>query len=265
MRQSSTLRQSSASSLAHLLRSVLLFHLILGSQIFPQSNTSIAKLPDIVLWAWERPEDLRFIDPHKTAIAFLASSIELSNDVVKVHPRFQQLLLPHDALLIAVTRISTSVLATPLLSEHQRKRTIGYILETSRIPGVKGIQIDFDAKVSERQFYRDLLNDLHRELPDSLSLTITALASWCRYDTWIDGLPLDDAIPMLFRLGPDRKEVLRRFQSGENFSLAVCQQSVGISTDEPAPVIPHGRRVYIFNPQPWSADSFRSIIRRINR
>ncbi len=259
------LRQISASNLARLLKSVLLFGLLFVTQIFSQSNRLIVKLPDIVLWAWERPEDMRFIDSHKVAIAFLATSIELSKDGVNVHPRSQPLLIPRDALLIAVTRISTSVLKTPLLSEHQRKKIIAYILESSHIPGVKGIQIDFDAKSSERPFYRELLNGLHRELADSISLSITALASWCLYDRWIDGLPLDDAIPMLFRLGPDRKEVLRRFQARQDFSSALCQQSVGISTDEPAPVIPKSRRVYIFNPEPWSADSFRSIIRRINR
>ncbi|HTR81147.1 MAG TPA: hypothetical protein VMM58_05895, partial [Bacteroidota bacterium] len=217
-----------------LLKFVFLFDLLFVPQLLSQPKGLIAKLPDIILWAWERPEDLRFIDPQKVAVAFLANSIELTKGEVRVRPRLQHLLLPYGTLLIAVTRISTSDLATPLFSDHQRNKTLAYILDSSRLPGVRGIQIDFDAKVSERPFYHDLLNRLHRELPDSISLTITALASWCLYDTWIDSLPLDDAVPMLFRLGPDRKEVLRQFQSGKGFTIAVCQQSVGISIDEQA-------------------------------
>ena len=209
--------------MVRLFKSALLFDLLFVTQLLSQSNSLIAKLPGIVLWAWERPEDMRFIDPQKVAIAFLANSIVLTEDEVKVQPRRQHLLLPRGTLLIAVTRISTSVLAIPLLSEHQREKTIASILESSQISGVKGIQIDFDAKVSERPFYGELLNGLHQELPDSISLSITALASWCLYDTWIDGLPIDDAVPMLFRLGPDRKEVLRQFQSGTGFKMAVCK------------------------------------------
>ena len=34
-----------------------------------------------------------------------------------------------------------------------------------------------------------------------MPLTITALASWCDGDDWIDGLPVADASPMLFRMG----------------------------------------------------------------
>jgi hypothetical protein len=31
----------------------------------------------------------------------------------------------------------------------------------------------------------------------------TALASWCEADGWISGLPVAEAVPMLFRMGPD--------------------------------------------------------------
>jgi hypothetical protein len=130
---------------------------------------------------------------------------------------------------------------------------------------MRAIQIDFDAKTSERRFFRDLLWELHRRLPDSISLSITALASWCIYDTWISDLPIDDAVPMLFRLGPDGSEILRRLQSGEDFRIAMCQQSIGISTDEIIPLIPHNRRVYIFNPHPWSREAFKLIMEKIRR
>jgi hypothetical protein len=62
----------------------------------------------------------------------------------------------------------------------------------ARRPGISGIQVDFDATASERRFYRELVIDLRRLLPDSVPLSITALASWCLDDNWISGLPADE-------------------------------------------------------------------------
>ena len=64
------------------------------------------------------------------------------------------------------------------------------------------IQIDFDAADSERDVYRRLLARVRAVLPRTVPLSMTALASWCVGDTWLDGLPVDEAVPMLFRMGP---------------------------------------------------------------
>src|SRR5580704_12412933 len=61
--------------------------------------------PSLVYWAWERPEDLRLLDPKKEAVAFLTSSVELLPDGVKVSPRMQPLLLAPGTQLISVVRI----------------------------------------------------------------------------------------------------------------------------------------------------------------
>ena len=44
-------------------------------------------LPQLVLWAWERPEDLRFINPQTTAVGFLVDTIDLRGDTVTASPR----------------------------------------------------------------------------------------------------------------------------------------------------------------------------------
>ncbi len=50
-------------------------------------------MPDKILWAWERPEDLRFIDTNKFGVAFLAQTLLLENDKVVFQPRRQVLKL----------------------------------------------------------------------------------------------------------------------------------------------------------------------------
>src|SRR2546425_7092673 len=47
--------------------------------------------PRIVLWAWERPEDLSPFDPQRFAVAFLAQTLILKGDDVVLNPRRQPL------------------------------------------------------------------------------------------------------------------------------------------------------------------------------
>src|SRR4051812_42407494 len=56
----------------------------------PASKT-FNDFPQKILWAWERPENLEFIDTKKFGVAFLAQTIELAEDKVINHPRRQPL------------------------------------------------------------------------------------------------------------------------------------------------------------------------------
>jgi hypothetical protein len=138
-------------------------------------------------------------------------------------------------------------------------RTAAAIANAAAIPSVRALQVDFDAVASERAFYRTMLWDLRRRLPAQMPLSITALASWCESDGWISGLPVDEAVPMLFRMGPDR------YSPGADFSGELCRSSVGISTDELPARIPAGRRVYVFHPRSWSEDDEQALLRKVGR
>jgi hypothetical protein len=124
---------------------------------------------------------------------------------------------------------------------------------------VRALQVDFDAVESERPFYRALLEEVRRRLPPQLPLSITALASWCQSDSWISGLPVAEAVPMLFRMGSDR------YSPGSDFRADLCRSSVGISTDELPSRIPSGRRVYVFDPRSWSPDHLRAVLRKVGQ
>jgi hypothetical protein len=156
---------------------------------------------------------------------------------------------------MAVVRIETDQVERPLLSATQRREVVSAVEELTHLPGVGGVQVDFDAVLSERDFYRAVLVDLRRELPESTALSITALASWCMGDNWLEGLPVDEAVPMLFQMGVDHHTVLARLQNRGEFRVAICRNSVGISTDEPLPWIPEGRRVYVFRSRAWSSEA----------
>ena len=220
----------------------------------PASASRVAGLPGVILWAWERPEKLDYIDPTKTSVAFLARTIYLRADRVVSRPRLQTLALPAGATVIAVARIETERAEPPTLSPQQMKAAAAEISELGRLPNVAMVQVDFDATATERAFYRALLTELRGKLPPSTLLSITALASWCKGDNWLDDLPIDEAVPMLFRMGLERKQFLSQLAAGETFNAEPCQASAGISTDEPVTQLPPIQRVYIFSPKAWSSD-----------
>ncbi len=212
-------------------------------------------LPKIIVWAWERPEDLRFLDARRHGVGFLAGTIYLRSDDAILRGRLQPLAVSEHTPLVAVVRIESDRSNPPRLSPNQRLQAANEILSVASAR-LAGVQIDYDATVSERAFYTALLTEVRAKLPANLPLAITALASWCMDDPWIRSLPIDEAIPMLFRMGPDHELVMRRLTSGGDFSVKACRASLGLSTDEPLARMPQGRRIYLFHPHAWSAGEF---------
>jgi hypothetical protein len=219
-----------------------------AQRTLPTTTTSNSKLnafPHTILWAWERPEDLRFLNPEQFAVAFLAQTLTLTASDVRFSPRQQPLKVSPETKLIAVTRIETDKI--PALSQSQLDELTRLIVNTLKLKNIAAIQIDFDAKVSQRGFYRQLLTQLRAQIPATLPLSITALASFCLSDPWIKDLPIDEAIPMIFRMGADNNKVKTLLKNGTDFSIPLCQQSYGIATDEPLTMnFDKTRRIYIF-------------------
>ena len=211
-------------------------------------------LPPIILWAWERPENLEFIDPKRFGVAFLAQTIVLRGDDVRVNLRHQPLIVTSETKLIAVTRIEAEKTSglRPTLTDGQRDRVASLILKTLELGNVRAIQIDFDPVRSERHFYRSLLHRVRENLSQNVPLSMTALASFCVGDRWLDDLPIDEAIPMIFRMGSDNDKIRNFLASGHDFREPVCRKSYGLALDEPLhATLEPSRRLYLFNSTSW--------------
>lgn len=208
----------------------------------------------VVLWAWEKPCDLRFL-PAESWVAPLMAHVHLSGDSFRLEGRKQPLQLPPRAKLLPVFRVESHGRAIAVPPADLALA----ITRWAAFPEVRGLQIDFDATVSERPFYSQLLLSLRRQMASGQKLSITALASWCLDDPWIAALPVDEAVPMLFRMGPDDAVVRRRLARGEDFSLPVCRSSVGWSTDERPAGQYRGRQVYLFSPGRWTKESLGQV------
>jgi hypothetical protein len=235
------------------------FLLWIGASLQKQAPTDSLPKQRLVLWAWERPEDLSFIDPQSTAVAYLANSIFISAQGITSRPRLQPLALPTGSERIAVVRIESRNLAAAIPGLRLSKRLVDECCELVVQQRVKHLQIDYDARVSERPFYRDFLTRLHAALPQGTYLSITALTSWCLGDPWIADLPIDEAVPMAFRMGRDGAAVRAFLKNNGSFDLPVCRGSLGISLDEMPPLLPKHKRLYVFNPKPWTQQDVEAI------
>jgi len=265
-----------------------------------RGDNRLSSFPRVIFWAWERPEDFRFLEPGRAGVAFLAKTISVlapgegslgdAGATIFVKPRMQPLEVAAGTPLVAVVRIESRAgkqrqvylpgRTTPDssigYSGEQEKSAVAEIVELAGLPNVRAVQIDFDATLSEREFYIGLLKDVRQKLPASLPLSITALASWCIGDRWLAELPagtIDEAVPMLFRMGPDSANVAAFLRSGEDFRVAACRDTLGVSTDESLSrsilsgsiganaAFSRDKRIYIFSPRSWTQSAAESVLK----
>ena len=111
--------------------------LTLSTTAFPPFERRMKAVPRLVLWAWERPEDLRFLDPQPVAVAFLAGTVELRHAEMGFRPRLQPLHVSRRMKLLAVVRVE--VTANALLDQSQ----IGFAPLGLRSGGNSKIRIAF--------------------------------------------------------------------------------------------------------------------------
>jgi hypothetical protein len=215
--------------------------------------------PRIIVWAWERPEDLQSLSGRDVGVAYLAKTFFVSANGYQERPRLQPLAVASDTWMMAVVRIE----AAPGKVEWDAATldTLALrIAALSKVAGVHALQVDFDATASQRDFYGKLLARIRRHLAPGVPLSITALASWCMEDDWVSTLPVDEAVPMLFRMGKGTRQVRAYVRAGGGFVETSCAGSVGLSTDEPLPLMPPAPRRYVFSNTLWTEKGLRSTL-----
>jgi Protein of unknown function (DUF3142) len=219
-----------------------------------------AAMPRTVLWAWEEPENLSAAPVDSVGVAYLAETLLLHKadnnspaaPALTIRFRRQPLAVAPGAAVMAVVRI----IAEPDFqdSAELRRQTAIALAEAARQPHLRALQIDFDATRSQRPFYAAVLTALRPQMPAGMPLSITALLSWCAAapgsGDWMVNLPIDEAVPMFFRLGGSSRPGDNK--SGYPIRDPHCRGSIGISTDESWPRLDPQQRVYLFAPRPWT-------------
>lgn len=215
----------------------------------------------LVLWAWERPEDLRFAPG--TEIAVQTGFIDLVGNRIVARGRRFPLLADPKNVKTAVVHIQIEHRQPLQWSPALRAQLAHKVLELARPAQFHRVQIDFEVRASERQILLDVLHDVRAGLPRDTVLSMTALAAWCDTENWLAGAPVDEIAPMLFRMGEGGRALKAKLAAGGDFALPACRKAYALSADAPLARAPTGRRVYLFNPRRWIARDFETLKGRV--
>jgi hypothetical protein len=235
-----------------------------GDRMSPARAGTALDLPQLMLWAWDRDDDLRFIDAADTGVAFLAATLTLRGEDVVLTARHNPLTLPPDIRRVAVVHVESDRGAPPVQSSAQLQRFVEAIAAVGEQVPHHVLQVDYEAPASQRAFLIDAIAALRTRLPGA-ALSVTALASWCFNESWTGRLDADEIVPMLFRMGYDGRRLRAHLAGGGDLRGAQCRSSLGVATDELPAALPPGKRVYAFSPRRWTPETYQMVRARISR
>jgi len=239
---------------------VLLFFVLPLRAATPQAPSS-SRPVTLVLWAWERNEDLRFLAGEQhVEVAAVLSTVRLVGERAYVYGRRQHLAVPAGIRVTPVVHVDALPQDNPVFNDAQRQAIVHAVRAVSRNSGEaeeERVQLDFEIRASGRDFYRRLIEEIRTD-SGKLHLSVTALASWCMQDRWMQALAVDETIPMLFRMGRDGSVIRRRLATAGHLPDPVCN-SIGIALDEPISSTLRYPRIYVFNPRSWQRTDYSRI------
>jgi hypothetical protein len=235
---------------------------VLALALLTPAAGAMAAPTQLVLWAWERPEDLRFAGPD-VEVAVQTGFVSLNGAGVLARGRRFPLKPAAGQPRTAVVHVQIDRRARLAWTPDQRRAAARAVLAYGRQPWARRVQVDFEVRRSERQVLLDLLSDVRAGLPRGTPLSMTALASWCETEDWLRAAPVDEIVPMLFRMGREGEAVRTRLAAGQDFAEPRCRKAVAVSADTPLPRLRAGRRVYLFSPRSWTAADYDLVRRRV--
>ncbi|MEA3010003.1 MAG: hypothetical protein QOJ91_1695 [Sphingomonadales bacterium] len=215
----------------------------------------------LILWAWERPEDLRFAGT-AAEIALQTGFVELAGNGIEARGRrfpLKSAATPSTALVHVQIDHRSALEWTPSL----RARASAAILYYAAAIPARRVQLDFEVRASERAVLLDVLSDVRKGLPKGTLLSMTALASWCDTEGWLERAPVDEIVPMMFRMTMGGEALRKRLAAGGDFRNPRCRAALGVATDSPIARAPPGRRVYLFSPRSWTESEFEQARRGV--
>lgn len=216
---------------------------------------AFAETPRIYLWAWDRPEDLRFLDP-KIGVAYFAGKIDLSEKKPVFRPRSKALLLPERRVTLPVLHVRA--VRNARYGDAERELIVEAMRRLVADTGTQAIQLDFEVYHSQREFYKSVIRSFRKEQP-RLRLSVTALASWCGRDSWLEGLAIDEVVPMLFDASHAGGEA-----SGHVPQNSLCGEAAGLATYEKYARIPRAKNYYLFSNRAWRREDVTRMLAAIH-
>ena len=227
--------------------------------------------PPLILWSWQHNDDLSYLDISKAGVAYFVGRYVIDGDSCIFERSLSRIKLPENIYRVAALRLDIKKLdpaKSEALTESLSSKIVAVALDNPE--KIAALQIDFDARASERKFYTLLLRKVRTKLPSPVRISITALASWCLGDNWLTGsrMPFDEVVPMLFSLGQGQRQVTNLLLKGQALSprLFGGRLAPGLSINEPdffallGARLHQYKRLYVFSARGWNRAAFKSAL-----
>lgn len=234
-----------------------------AAELFPEVQR-------VVLWAWDRPQQLSMSLPGSVWVAVLYQHIELSGKsssasqpqktILTPQRRRNALRLNMNTKVMPVVHVQIDNLYPPTtLSHEQIEQVVGFVYDAARVSNSGWVQLDFEARPSQRDDYLNILKRL-QPLRKTHHLSVTALASWCMRDTWLDASLVDEVVPMLFRMGKGKQGIQEWIARERQLPVSACRSSVGWMFGEPWQALQGMRSMYVFHPRSWKNQDIENVM-----
>lgn len=206
---------------------------------------------DAIAWLWKDASVPAF---SRAAVAVVDRHIWLAGDKVLVRPGARPRKLGRTTEITPVVHVEIDPLNPPAGLRQAGPTVLDAMRSAGRASTSGWVQLDLEARPSQRADYRELVRNIRSALPPELKLSVTALAWWCRSGLWLDGLAADEVVPMFFRMGRDNN-ALRGIVARQPAVLhPLCRDgSAGFSRQEAfsPEVAARYRRTYWFDATAW--------------
>lgn len=218
----------------------------------PSPHPALAILPKKIIWAWPRPEDLRFL-PGNVGVAYVATSVNIENNQAYVYPRMHPLLVNPNTRIIPVVHVDASWRKPPTLNDEQLEAIVKELMYAATLGNSNTVQLDFEVRRSQQNFLKMIVTKARQTLPETTALSMTALASWCAGDDWLSKMPADEIVPMAFRMAAGDVAIRQLLAKQGHFKPENCQTAIGTALDEPIVTLDNTNiRRYYFSPKSWT-------------
>jgi len=214
--------------------------------------TSASASAQQVAWLWD---EARLPTWSGAEAAVLDRHILLTGSAIRIRPRMRQAVLGAGTRVTPVLHVEVSTVRPPIDIESSRGHIVNAMLKAAAASSSGWVQLDMEAKPSQRLFYLSLVQQLRATLPSNIKLSVTALTWWCRAPNWLDSLAADEVVPMFFRMGRDSAALRAIIEDRPQLLHPRCRgASAGFSPQEPfSPrTIERYRKTYWFDRYAWA-------------
>lgn len=207
--------------------------------------------PARIAWLWDGAAMPAWSAPEA---AVLVNNILLSGERIYTRRRMTRARLAAGTRVTPLLHVEVSTVLPPRDIEESRQIIVDAMLAAARASTSGWVQLDMEARPSQRLFYLSLVAQLRRMLPPDIKLSVTALTWWCRAPGWLDDLAADEVVPMFFRMGKDSARLRALIVDDGGALHPRCRAgSAGFSPQEPWPASVQQRyhRSYWFDYHAW--------------